>query len=152
MEIIEDGLEVALNEFLGRPLFCFLAQRSGEGPRLSPLWFLWEDGVIWNVAQLDGRSYPDRVREYPETAVAVVDFDPATGRVEHVGMRGEATLEPYDRSRAGRLFEKYLGDERRERPETFLGLDADDYRLVRVVPETVVARDQSYPAPAGDGD
>ena len=37
MEIIEDGLEVALNEFLARPLFCFLAQRSGEGPRLSPL-------------------------------------------------------------------------------------------------------------------
>ena len=92
------------------------------------------------------------MREYPKTAVAVVDFDPGTGRVEHVGMRGEATLLPYDHSRADRLFEKYLGDERRERPETFLGLDADDYRLVRVVPETVVARDQSYSAPAGGGD
>ena len=82
MEIIEDGLEVSLDEFLARRLFCFLAQRSGEGPRLSPLWFLWEDGAVWNVAQLDGRSYPERVRAYPETAVAVVDFDPATGRVE----------------------------------------------------------------------
>ena len=37
MEIIEDGLEVALDEFLARRLFCFFAQRSGEGPRLSPL-------------------------------------------------------------------------------------------------------------------
>ena len=50
MEIIEDGLEVALDEFLARQLFCFLAQQSGEEPRLSPLWFLWEDGAIWNVA------------------------------------------------------------------------------------------------------
>ena len=81
-------------------------------PRLSPLWFLWAEGAIWNVARLDGRSYPGRVREYPESALAVVDFEPATGRVEHVGMRGEATLEPYDRRRAGRLFEKYLGDDR----------------------------------------
>jgi len=151
MEIIEDGLEVALDEFLARPLFCFLAQRSGEGPRLSPLWFLWEDGAVWNVARLDERSYPERVQEYPETAVAVVDFDPATGRVEHVGMRGEATLEPYDRSRADRLFEKYLGDDREAWPETFRGLEADEYRLVRFDPETVVARDQSYPAPADDG-
>ena len=151
MEIIEDGLEVALDEFLGRPLFCFLAQCSGEGPRLSPLWFLWEDGAIWNVAQLDGRSYPDRVQAYPESALAVVDFDPATGRVEHVGMRGEATLEPYDRSRADRLFEKYLGDDREAWPEMFRVLDAESYRLIRFDPETVVARDQSYPAPADDG-
>ena len=90
MELLEDSLEVELDAFLARPLFCLLAQQSGEGPRLSPLWFLWENDAIWNVAQLDGRSYPDRVREYPETAVAVVDSDPATGRVEHVGMCGDA--------------------------------------------------------------
>jgi len=152
MELVEDTLETGLDAFLVRRLSRVLAQRSGEGLRLSPLWFLWEDGAIRNVAQSGDRSYPRRVREYPKTAVAVVDFDPGTGRVEHVGMRGEATLLPYGHSRADRLFEKYLGDERRERPETFLGLDADDYRLVRVVPETVVARDQSYPAPAGGGD
>jgi hypothetical protein len=68
------------------------------------------------------------VREYPESALAVVDFEPATGRVEHVGMRGEATLEPYDRSRAGRLFETYLGDDRGGWPEMFRGLEADEYR------------------------
>ena len=91
------------------------------------------------------------MRAYPESALAVVDFDPATGRVEHVGMRGEATLEPYGRPRAGRLFEKYLGDDREAWPETFRGLDAESYRLIRFDPETVVARDQSYPAPADDG-
>ena len=151
MELIEDTLETGLDAFLARPLFCFLAQRSGSGPRISPLWFLWEDGAIWHVAQLDDRSYPRRVRDYPESAVAVVDFDPERGRVEHVGMRGTATLEQYDPVRADRLLEKYLGEERPEWPERFLGLDTDDYRLVRFVPETVVARDQSYQASAVDG-
>ena len=151
MELVEDTLDTGLDVFLARPLFCFLAQRSGDGPRVSPLWFLWEDGAVWNVAQLRDRSYPRRVREYPESAVAVVDFDPETGRVEHVGMRGTASLEAFDRSRADRLLAKYLGDERAEWPERFLGLETDDYRLIRFDPETIVARDQSYRAPAGEG-
>jgi len=67
-------------------------------------------------------------------------------------MRGEATLEPYDRARAGRLFENYLGDAESEWPAKFLGLDADEYRLIRFEPETVVARDQSYPASGGGPD
>ena len=151
MELVEDTLETGLDAFLARPLFCFLAQRSGSGPRISPLWFLWDDGAIWHVAQLRDRSYPRRVREYPDSAVAVIDFDPETGRVEHVGMRGTASLEAFDRSTAGRLLEKYLGDERAEWPERFVGLETDDYRLIRFVPETIVARDQSYQAPAGEG-
>jgi hypothetical protein len=152
MEVIEHSLPVGLDEFLRRPLFCFLAQESDDGPRLSPLWFLWEEGAVWNVARLGGRSYPERVRRFPRTALAVVDFDPATGRVQHVGMRGEASLEPYDPDRAGRLFEKYLGAERTAWPAMFRDLEADDYRLIRVDPATVVARDQSYAVPAGDGD
>ena len=150
MELVEDTLETGLDTFLARPLFCFLAQRSASGPRISPLWFLWEDGAVWNVAQFRDRSYPRRVREYPDSAVAVVDFDPGTGRVEHVGMRGTASLEAFDRSKAGRLLAKYLGDERREWPERFVGLETDDYRLIRFDPETVVARDQSYPV-SGSG-
>jgi hypothetical protein len=150
MELVEDTLETDLDSFLSRPLFCFFAQESGRGPRLSPLWFRWEDGAIWHVARLSGRSYPERVREYPRSAVAVVDFDPATGRVEHVGMRGDAALEPYDEELAERLFGKYLGDDRSNWPEMFVDFDTDDYRLIRFDPETVVARDQSYPSPAGD--
>ena len=86
------------------------------------------------------------MREYPETAVA--DFEPATGRIgSNTSGCGAATLEPYDRRRAGRLFDKYLGDDREAWPETFRGLDAESYRLIRFDPETVVARDQSYPVP-----
>ena len=62
MELLENTLEVDLEAFLARPLFCRLAQRSDSGPRVSPLWFLWADQRVWLIAQLEGRSYPDRVR------------------------------------------------------------------------------------------
>ncbi len=149
MKLVENTLTVELADVLERPLFCFLAHHSNDGVRLSPLWFLWEEGTVWCIAQLAGRSYPDRIREYPQTAIAIVDFDPCTGRVEHVGMRGTATIEPYDRERGKRLFEKYLGPDADEWPDMFCGLEPASYRLIEFKPETVVARDQSYPAPAG---
>lgn len=144
MEVVENTLSVPVEDVLDRPLFCFLAQSSGSGPRVSPLWFLWEDGQVWLIAQEDARSYPDRVRQFPDSALAVVDFDPRSGRVEHVGMRGRATLEPYDPARADRLLSSYLGPDRSEWDERFRGLDDQSYSLVRFDPETVVARDQSY--------
>ena len=150
MDLVENTLSVPVEEFLDRPLFCFLAQSSGSGPRVSPLWFLWEDGQVWLVAQEDARSYPDRVRQFPDSALAVVDFDPRSGRVEHVGMRGRATLEPYDPARADRLLSSYLGPDRSEWDERFRGLDDQSYSLVRFDPETVVARDQSYDGPSGE--
>lgn len=147
MELVENTLAEDVDAFLDRPLFCFFAQGSDGGPRLSPLWFLWEDGAVWNVARLNGRSYPERVKRWPRTAIAIVDFDPSTGRVEHVGMRGDATLEPYSEERADRLFQKYLGENKSDWPEMFIDFDTDNYRLIEFEPETVVARDQSYPAP-----
>jgi len=96
VEILENSPTVPLDAFLDRPLFCFLAQHSDAGARVSPLWFLWADDAVWIVGLLAERSYPDRVRTYPRSAVAVVDFDPVTGRVEHVGMRGTASLEDWD--------------------------------------------------------
>ncbi|WP_238709430.1 hypothetical protein [Natronorubrum halophilum] len=66
-------------------------------------------------------------------------------------MRGHASLEPYDEERAERLLGKYLGDDRLEWPEMFVGLDPDGYRLIEFEPETVVARDQSYSTPGIDG-
>lgn len=98
---------------------------------------------------MDSRAFPERVERFPRTTVAIVDFDPRTGRVEHVGMRGRATLDPFDTDRAHRLLERYLGDDRNEWDEMFVGLDGDEYRLIRVEPETIVARDQSYDGSLG---
>lgn len=151
MEIVEDTLDVALEEFLSRPLFCFLATAARDGaPRVSPLWFHWEDDAVWIIAD-ERKTYPGRVRRTPETALAVVDFDRTTGTVQHVGMRGRATVEPHDPARAERLLSRYLGPDEEEWDREFFGdpYEWDDVMvMIRFDPETVVARDQSYvPAP-----
>lgn len=151
MDIVENTLDVDLDSFLARPLFCFLGTLAEGRPRVTPLWFLWEDGAVWIVAN-DEKSYPQRVRATPAATVAVVDYDRATGRVQHVGMRGTATVEPHDPERAIRLLKPYLGPDPREwDQDRFPDPHEWDDRMVllRFEPETVVARDQSYaPAPA----
>lgn len=145
MEIIENTLSVDLDTFLARSLFCFLATDSPEGPRVSPLWYLWEERSLWIAVNPETKSYPARIERDPRTAVAVVDFDACRGLVQHVGMRGRATIEGFDPERARRLFRRYLGPEERwdERFESMFDRP-DRYRLVRFDPETVVACDQSY--------
>jgi nitroimidazol reductase NimA-like FMN-containing flavoprotein (pyridoxamine 5'-phosphate oxidase superfamily) len=144
MHVVENTLDCAIDTFLDRPLFAFLGQVADGDPRVSPLWFLWEDDRLWHIAQLDGRSYPERIRRDSRVAVGIVDFEPESGRVEHVGIRGEASLRDYDRDRADRLLAKYLGDDRDDWPERFAAVGADGFALIEIDPETVVARDQSY--------
>jgi nitroimidazol reductase NimA-like FMN-containing flavoprotein (pyridoxamine 5'-phosphate oxidase superfamily) len=145
MEIVENTLSVPLDDFLDRPLFCFLGQTTADGqPRVSPLWYLWEGGRLWIIADTVEKSYTARVEQHPETAVAVVDFDVRTGRVEHVGMRGTAELTPLEADRANRLLRRYLGEDTDEWDPGFVDLDDDRWAFIEFRPETVVARDQSF--------
>lgn len=150
MQIVENTLNVPLDEFLSRPLFAHVATLAdGPEPRSSPIWFLWEDEAVWFTVNPSWHTIPDRVESDPACALSVVDSAPAEGRVQHVGMRGQATLEPFDADRQRRRFRKYLGDDADAWPEQFAGVfdNPETYQFVRLTPETVVARDQSYPAP-----
>lgn len=145
METVENTLDVSFETFLDRPLFCFLGQSTPSGgPRISPLWFLWEDQRVWCLADTVGKSYARRVEQHPETAVAIVDFDVHTGRVEHVGMRGQSGLVPLEDERMYHLLERYLGPDPEEWDPRFAGLDEERWSFIKFEPETVVARDQSF--------
>ncbi len=146
MDVVENTIDAGLDAVLERPLFCFLAQCSPGGPRVSPLWYLWEDGRIWVIATRS-RSYVDRIETDGRTALAIVDFEARTGRVQHIGMRGQALIEPFDADLADRLIARYLGDEENEWPNRFADLKPADHAVIRFDPETVVARDQSYQPP-----
>ena len=145
MDVVENTLPCRLETVLERPLFCQFATvaRNGE-PRISPLWYLWENDRIWIIADPVAKSYPDRVERNPDAAVAIVDADATSGRVQHVGMRGTASLEPFDADRADRLLERYLGPDRDDWDPRFRSLDPDRWRFIQFDPETVVARDQSF--------
>ena len=97
-----------LEDVLSRPLMAHLATASAEGPRDSPVWFLWEDGVMWFVARSVDR-FPKRIRETPKCSVGVVDFNLQRGTLRHVGMRGTAEVTPVDKARLHRLLARYLG-------------------------------------------
>ena len=67
------------------------------------------------------------------------------GLVQHVGLRGHATIGPFDPDRARRLLSRYLGPNEDQWDERFRATLADPENvLVRFTPETVVKRDVSY--------
>ncbi|HEV2708148.1 MAG TPA: pyridoxamine 5'-phosphate oxidase family protein [Pyrinomonadaceae bacterium] len=136
-----------LEDLLARPLFAHLATSSEQGPRESPVWFLWEDGALWIIGHYRTDSFPRRIEREPRCAIGIVDFDVSTGLVQHVGLRGRARLMPHDAERMKRLLSRYMG-EVEEWDRRFVEiLDDEDYRFIRFEPETVVVRDQSYQSP-----
>jgi hypothetical protein len=149
MDLIRDRPgAVEIDEFLARPLFAHVATAIDGAPRDSPVWFLWEDGAIWIIASRATDTFPERIERESRCAVGIVDFDPATGLVQHVGFRGHATVEPFDPQRARRLLARYLGGPEAAWDERFRGTladrAADGNLLVRFTPDTAVARDVSY--------
>jgi hypothetical protein len=132
-----------LDEFLSRRLFAHLSTFSTDGPRESPVWFLWESGLIWIIG---GDSFPRNIERDPRVAIGFVDFNPDSGMLHHVGMRGTADVTEHRSDLARRIIEKYCG------PAWGWHLRFNDIRtgdcrlpMVRFAPKTVVMRDQSYP-------
>jgi Pyridoxamine 5'-phosphate oxidase len=136
--------EFDLDSFLARPLMAHLATGSPEGARESPLWFLWEDGALWFIGN-DRDSFPRRVAQDGRCAVGIVEFDLGRGLLLHVGMRGDAEVVPLDQDRCHRLLRRYLGEDRDKWEPEFRSTVVDRLDLmVRFVPTSVVARNQSY--------
>jgi hypothetical protein len=134
-----------LDQFLARPLFCHLATHSPAGPRNSPLWFLWEEESVWIIGDESTDTFPGRIRDEPRCAISIIYFDKRTGRVEHVGMRGQASIKPFSQQRARRLLRRYLGEQETTWDDRFrTTLTHPTNLLVRFDPETVVVRDVSY--------
>ena len=147
VEVIRDSPRtVDVEAFLARPLFAHLSTVSPEGPRESPVWFLWEDEALWILGSRRTDTFPIRIKRDPRCAVGIVDFDRTSGRVHHVGLRGRATIEPFDAKRARRLLSRYLGDNESVWDDRFRRTlkGRDQELLVRFIPETAVARDVSY--------
>ena len=146
MRVIRDRpRSVDLDVFLSRPLFAHLATASDDGPRESPVWFLWEDGFVWILGSRATDTFPARIERDARCAIGIVDSDLETGRVEHVGMRGRANVEPLDVARATRLLARYLGGDEQLLDSRFRESLRDPATVfVRFQPSTVVARDVSY--------
>lgn len=138
-----DGPIFELDEFLSRPLYAHLAHNSEHGPRESPVWFHWDGRAVWIIG---GTSFPANLKRDPRCALGVVDWDPTTGRSHHVGIRGCAEVLPFDVAVARTIFRRYFGPDEADWDRRFddVFTDQPGLELVRISPETVVIRDQSY--------
>jgi len=150
MKIVEKSVSAEgravfdLDEFLSRPLYAHLAHNSDQGPRESPVWFLWDGQAVWIIG---GTSFPANLKRDPRCALGIVDWNPATGLSHHVGMRGKAEVLPFKGAMAKTIFRRYFGPDEADWDARFdyaaTGEEAG-LTLVRFTPETVVIRDQSY--------
>jgi nitroimidazol reductase NimA-like FMN-containing flavoprotein (pyridoxamine 5'-phosphate oxidase superfamily) len=141
-----------VDAFLRKPLFAHLATMSDDGPRESPVWFLWEAGALWLIGS-NRDSFPKRIRSEPRCAVGIVEFELQRGVLRHVGIRGIGTIEVLDQERLHRLLKRYLGPEETGWNQRFRSTVIDRLELmVRIEPTSMVARNQSYFSNAAPGE
>ena len=151
MRIVEPKVSASgaifdLGEFLSRPLFAHLAHASEHGPGESPVWFHWDGAALWIVG---GESFPANLKREPRCAVGIVDWNPASGRCHHVGMRGTAEVLAFDPEVARTIFRRYFGPDESDWDGRFADVfdGSAKLELVKFTPDTVVVRDQSYHPP-----
>lgn len=135
--------EFDINEVLNKPLFAHLATASPEGPRESPLWFLWENEVLWFVGTSQD-SFPKRIKTDERCAVGIIDFDLKSGFLRHVGFRGNAVVEILDQKRLERLLYRYIGAPNQWNKNFKKNIIDKLDLMIKFVPKSIVARDQSY--------
>ncbi|CAM5662805.1 hypothetical protein SANTM175S_04023 [Streptomyces antimycoticus] len=89
------GLDKApfdVDAFLARPLVARLAT---EGPRVRPVWFLWEDHAFW-VLTGPWALLEERLDRAPVFELVVDSCDLATGTVHQVIARGHGRVVDFD--------------------------------------------------------
>ena len=134
-------------EVLALPLMANLATVAKDGaPRNAPMWFIWEEGVIWLLGSTNASSV-GRIEADPRCAVEIVNFDNSSGILLHLGLRGNATIEPMSPARFRRLLAKYLGKEENWNPwfiENVAMIEDPDGRLIRMKPDGTFTNNVSY--------
>ncbi|MEU9059091.1 pyridoxamine 5'-phosphate oxidase family protein [Streptomyces sp. NPDC048430] len=125
--------------FLTRPLVARLAT---AGPRVRPVWFLWEDDAFWVLTGPWSRL-ERRLAENPTFELVVDSCDLDTGTVHQVIARGLGRTTEFDAARGRRKLSRYLG--KREKmwdPRFSLGAEGNRWALLE--PTTLWAVDMSF--------
>jgi hypothetical protein len=137
---VDPGFDV--DQFLGRPL---VARVATAGPRVRPVWFLWEEYCFWWLTGSWSSLNRDLARD-PHIELVVDTCDLETGEVLQVRARGVAEVVPYDAERATRKLSRYLGPEPARWEQRFRAgvVDEPSTRFVKLMPTRLVARDLSF--------
>lgn len=135
-------------DVLRLPLVGNLATSDADGaPRNAPVWFHWEAGALFMLAD-ESSSSLRRIERDPRVAVEIVDYDNGCGVMRHLGLRGRASVEVMDEALFRRLLSRYLGkDESLWNPwfiENVAQISNPSGRLMRLVPDSIFTNDVSF--------
>ena len=135
-------------DVLRLPLVANLATSDADGaPRNAPVWFHWEGGALFMLADETSSSLR-RIARDPRVAVEIVDYDNGRGVMRHLGLRGRASIEILDQELFRRLLSRYLGsDESLWNPwfiENVAKISDPSGRLLRLKPESLFTNDVSF--------
>jgi pyridoxine/pyridoxamine 5'-phosphate oxidase len=138
------GADFDLNGFLDRPLVARLATAGADGPRVRPIWYLFDEEGFWWIT---GRW--SRIAEIldvdPRVELVIDTCDLERGEVLQVRARGRAELRPFDRQRAQAWGERYMSPDRGRWGRFQLSVFEDpSSRFVLLAPEWLWARDLSW--------
>jgi nitroimidazol reductase NimA-like FMN-containing flavoprotein (pyridoxamine 5'-phosphate oxidase superfamily) len=136
------GPGFALDEFLARPL---VARVATAGPKVRPVWFLWEHDCFWWLTGAWARLGED-LKHDAKVELVVDTCDLEAGEVLQVRASGHAEVVAFDADRALRKLTRYLGPDRDSWDARFSAGTFDDssVRFVRLAPERLTARDLSF--------
>ena len=135
------------DDVLYLPLMANLATAGPEGPRNSPVWFIWEEAALWMLADANSGSVR-RLEQDPRCAVEIVHFLNEDGILLHLGLRGRASVEMSSAERFRRLLAKYLGHDEAYWNAWFVEniarIDDPNGRMIRLKPDTMYTSNGSY--------
>ncbi|MBX3051902.1 MAG: TIGR03618 family F420-dependent PPOX class oxidoreductase [Caldilineaceae bacterium] len=100
-----------IKEFLAADRNAVLATQSSDGiPQLTPVWFLYEDGLLYVSAQVD----TVKVRNLRRNPAIAVCIDGGRRDARYVVLRGQAELiepgQPRQEEMRRRIIRKYHSD------------------------------------------
>lgn len=130
----------AAQNLLARPVLGRLATASPQGqPHVVPVWFLWEDDLLWVSSFSSTRKVID-LEQNPKCAL-VVDLETAVEGLTAVMFEGRAELvsTPREvvRQRIERIYSKYLGSEGLLEREPQSWLNSPENVLIKLTPTRV---------------
>ncbi len=134
-------------QILQLPLMANLATASRDGPRNAPVWFIWENRALWLLSSKNSKSVI-RLHDDPKCAVEIVHYDNIKGILLHLGLRGEASIEPSSSNRFRRLLTKYLGEDESSWNEWFVEniarIDDPSTRMIKLIPSSIFTNNVSF--------
>ena len=132
------------DEVLSKPLMAHLSTLEKTIPRDSPVWFLWEEGVLL-VFGTSKDSFVKRLRMEPRCAVGVVEYDLEKGILKHVGVRGVGCLLHLDKELLKRFVTKYLGSDDKLWNPWFMTNVVDPLDImIKITPQSIVCKNVSF--------